>query len=171
MSLVPETITDTNNSLYDIITNIFNYECDILNIQDKEGYTGYIDFIKKSNLNNNIVMKGLDKFNRRFLVFKAEFIYPDGKIIQSFTTFFQRYDNNLGIWHTCGNDGQLLMSSDGGMTKQQMLFIKQLLYEKTINLDKSIVINTRLRCYPNTYHFHEEIDISKIPLKVNLGHS
>jgi hypothetical protein len=71
----------------------------ILNIADMVGDTGYIDFIKASDMNNP-VMKGIDTFGRQFLSIKVEYqkkcvdketektIIKKGELV---STFFQRY--------------------------------------------------------------------------------
>ena len=40
-----------------------------LNVDDNEGYTGYIDFITLDKMIEPI-MRGIDKYNRRFIVIK-----------------------------------------------------------------------------------------------------
>ena len=113
------------------LQNIMDYNCKILDISDRFGDTNYIDFIKQSEVTENI-MKGVDDNERPFIVFKAELVYntnnTNTKIIKkTFTTFFQRYTDNKLLWHTCGDDGNLLFDSNGGANLVQIKLIEELL--------------------------------------------
>jgi hypothetical protein len=92
------------------LQNIMDYNCKILDIRERFGNTGYIDFIKQSEVTENI-MKGIDDNERPFIVFKAEFVYntnntntnnKNTKIIKkTFTTFFQRYTGEDHFFVSC----------------------------------------------------------------------
>ena len=43
----------------ELINKIYNYECPILNIGDRKGHTGYIDFIQEKELGLNSVIEFL----------------------------------------------------------------------------------------------------------------
>ncbi len=66
----------------------------ILDIKDRRGDTGYIDFIKPEELRAPI-MKGIDKYNRLFITFKWRNLYS-GEVYA--TTIFQRYSDNQDAW-------------------------------------------------------------------------
>jgi hypothetical protein len=148
------------------LQNIMDYNCKILDIKDRFGNTNYIDFIKQSEVTENI-MKGVDDNERPFIVFKAELVYntnnTNTKIIKkTFTTFFQRYTDNKLLWHTCGDDGNLLFDSNGGANLVQIKLIEELLKNKYIDLTPDMdIYQLRLKInYENPY-----------PIKIQLGYS
>lgn len=148
------------------LQNIMDYNCKILDIKDRFGATNYIDFIKQSEVTENI-MKGVDDNERPFIVFKAELVYntnnTNTKIIKkTFTTFFQRYTDNKLLWHTCGDDGNLLFDSNGGANLVQIKLIEELLKNKYIDLTPDMdIYQLRLKInYENPY-----------PIKIQLGYS
>jgi hypothetical protein len=144
---------------------IFNYDCEILDIQDYEGATGYIDFIDQEDVKGD-VMKGTDKHGRNFLVFKSKFIYSD-KEEECFSTFFKRYID-IPVYHICGHGGNLMMETVGGMTLEQTDFLKKLLYEKVVDIDFDMIIDLKLNCYP--FFKLRDVDKTKLPYQVKLGH-
>ena len=98
----------------------------ILDIGDRIGMTGYIDFIRPSEVSFPI-MKGIDNSNRPFVTLKANVYFDDGSIVKTFSTFFQRYSDNNHLWHCTGHYGKLLFDTGGGMTTQQSLILRELL--------------------------------------------
>lgn len=62
----------------------------ILDIGDKMGSTGYIDFIDCTYLNNCKIMKGIDRCNRSFITFMVEKIKGDKIPLYRVITLFQR---------------------------------------------------------------------------------
>ena len=97
-----------------LINKIMDFNCNILDIGNKIGSTSYIDFIKQTDLEKNNIMKGNDCFGRKFIVFKATYIFKDNTIKKTFSTFFQRYTDNNILWHICGHDGELIFDTCGG---------------------------------------------------------
>ena len=83
------------NSIVSLMASIMNTTCDTLDISNRYGNTGYIDFIKQTELQENNIMKGMDDYRRLFIVFKAEVIYDDNTKSNTFTTVFQRFDKEL----------------------------------------------------------------------------
>ena len=121
----------------DIVNNIKNLNFEILDIGDKNGATGYLDFIKPSDLKNELsIMKGQDVVGRKFFVFKAIFEFEDKTTFETFTTFFQRYDDSDFTWHTCGHYGKYIMNTEGGTSNDQFKFILELLTNKFVELNK-----------------------------------
>lgn len=112
------------------INTIFKLDFPVLDIGNKKGVTGYLDFIIQNDLGDNDVMKGKDTFKRRFIVFKANVMFNDGSIKQTFTTFFQRYSDDDILWHCCGLHGENLMCTEGGAKLKQMQFLYELLSQK-----------------------------------------
>jgi hypothetical protein len=143
-----------------------DYNCKTLDVRDRFGDTNYIDFIKQSEVTENI-MKGVDDNERPFIVFKAELVYntnnTNTKIIKkTFTTFFQRYTDNKLLWHTCGDDGDLLFDSNGGANLVQIKLIEELLKNKYIDLTPDMDI----------YQLRLKINYEKpYPIKIQLGYS
>ncbi len=138
-------MVDKNESTDSILNDIFNYKCDKLDITGKFGFTGYIDFIKKSDVTKNI-MKGIDDHGRNFIVVSAEFVDVDEKKTPLFFTFFQRYSDNEKLYHCCGHDGQLLFWTDGGSSPGQIKFLRDLLYNGRVYLNSQIISEMRLTC-------------------------
>jgi hypothetical protein len=150
-----------------LANEIFNYDFDILEIKDRKGNTGYIDFITQEEVSPN-VMKGKDLHGRNFLVFKAKFIYHDREEI-CFSTFFKRYVE-VPMYHICGHDGKLLMETCGGMNLEQGILLNKLLTEKTVDINLDMILNLKLNCYPFSYYHVDEIDESKMPYQIKLGY-
>jgi len=151
----------------ELINKIYNYECPILNIGDRKGHTGYIDFIQEKELGLNSVMKGMDCIQRPFIIIKAELILSNGDTIPTISTFFQRYNDCKSLWQCCGHDGRLLMNTDGGMSQIQFEFLNQLLNvkekEKIVDLDLDSIKKLRLN-----YDFMDEDLKGVMPIQVRL---
>jgi hypothetical protein len=70
----------------------------ILDIKQREGNTGYIDFIKSDDMKYPI-MKGVDIFNRPFVAMKLNtFNIETSEKNCIVGTFFQRYSDDLVNW-------------------------------------------------------------------------
>ena len=151
--------------LQELISQIYNYDCPILNIGDRKGNTGYIDFIQEKELGLNSVMKGNDCIQRPFIIIKAELVLSNGDTIPTISTFFQRYNDCKSLWQCCGHSGRLLMNTDGGMSEIQFEFLNQLLNvkEKVVDLDFDSIKKLRLN-----YDFNDEELAGVIPIQVRL---
>ena len=104
----------------------------VLNIGNRQGSTDYIDFITYDEVTSPI-MTGVDKFNRRFIVIKAEFEGIDKKFMQ---TFFQRYtDGDRWISDFRNN----FIETVGGMTEDQMLLIQDLLDGEEVVIEEKLL--------------------------------
>ena len=151
----------------ELINKIYNYECPILNIGNRKGHTGYIDFIQEKELGLNSVMKGFDCIQRPFIIIKAELVLSNGDTIPTISTFFQRYNDCKSLWQCCGHSGRLLMNTDGGMSEIQFEFLNQLLNvkekEKVVDLDFDSIKKLRLQ-----YDFNNEDLVVVIPIQVRL---
>ena len=124
------------NQITVLINEILNIVSDyeILNINNRFGATGYIDFININEVNSP-VMQGVDCVGRPFITVSAEIKYTDGTIIPTFTTFFKRYtDISCTLWHSCGFYHRLIESS-GGMSIPQFVFLRDLLKNGTVVFD------------------------------------
>lgn len=74
--------------IYSSFGGIKNYEeLPIIDIGDREGETGYIDFIKPKEMQSPI-MRGTDKYNRKFFTIRAKHKKSNRFYTQ---TFFRRY--------------------------------------------------------------------------------
>jgi hypothetical protein len=123
-----------DNLHINLVKSIMDTSCDILNISYRYGSTSYIDFIEKSELKEN-VMKGMDDFDRPFIVFKAEIIYENSKFNKkTFTTFFQRYTDDKLLFHACGHDGPILFDTVGGTNIVQLKLLNDLLKNGSVEL-------------------------------------
>ena len=141
--------------------NIINLDYNTLDIGNKIGITGYIDFIKKSDVPDN-VMKGCDRYKRDFIVFKSTIIYNDGYKIETFTIVFQRETDNKKLWMSCGKDGPYLFETSGGMNEKQIILLYKLLINKYFIID---IYNQE-----NIYKIHEHGDNSVVPVRIDLGY-
>ena len=84
--------------LWDI--GFYNKIHNILDIGNRVGLTDYIDFLKESEITHNL-MKGVDVYNRKFIVMKVGIMNPKtGKLYRLQQVFFQRYTNELYDWMT-----------------------------------------------------------------------
>jgi hypothetical protein len=153
------------------INNIINYKCPILDLDNNIGHSDYIDFITDNDLGTNNIMKGIDIYQRPFIVIRAEYGFQDGSSIKTFSTFFKRYnDYDSILWHCCGHGGLNLMLTDGGMNTEQFEFLDELLCLKQINLTKEIIYKCNLLVYPNFNNFNNNnnIDETKIPILIKI---
>ena len=141
--------------------NIINLDYNTLDIGNKTGVTGYIDFIKKSEVSDT-VMKGGDHYNRDFIVFKSTITYNDCSKIETFTIIFQRETNNKKLWMSCGHDGPYLFDTCGGINDKQIQLLYKLLTNKYFIID---VYNQE-----KIYKIYEHKDSSVSPVRIDLGY-
>lgn len=111
-----------------------NLTCPILDVGKRMGHTKYIDFITWKEVNYPI-MKGVDCCQRKFITLKV--IVNQVKILQ---TFFQRYTGG-SLWMACGHATQNLFYTSGGMSENQIEFIK-----KIIDNQKPILVEDLTPC-------------------------
>jgi hypothetical protein len=156
------------NELRNAINELNKLEFNTLDIQDRRGVTGYIDFINPKELNDNNVMSGVDYANRPFFVIKAEIVYSDKTKINTFTTFFQRYSDDTLLWHTAGHYGKLLFDTTGGSSLSQFKLLSQLLLNGFYNLEKEDANN--LRIFNNDKYYTDD-DSIVYPKTILLGYS
>lgn len=163
-----------NFSAADFIYKIKNFECPILDIMNRKGWTSYIDFIKEKELGQNSVMKGIDCIGRPFIAIKAEYVYPNNnnnveeETVPTFSTFFQRYTDDSNTWQCCGHDGTLLFATEGGMRKEQFETLVKLLYETKVDLDPELIKKNRFIVYDKKKLNNEEEEESTFPLQIRL---
>ena len=140
-----------------------DFHCTSLDISHRYGATCYIDFIEQSEVKEN-VMKGRDDFDRPFVVFKSEIIYENSKYNKkTFTTFFQRYTDDLLLCQACGSDGPLLFDTVGGTNITQLKLLDDLLKNGFVELTRDTDYE-ELRLYLNS-------KTSDKPIKIQLGYS
>jgi hypothetical protein len=148
----------------DIITNINKLNFDILDIGDKNGSTGYLDFFQPSDLKDGLsIMKGQDMAGRKFFVFKSIFEFEDGSVFENFTSFFQRFYDNELLWHCCGHYGPYIMNTEGGTSNEQFKFIFELLTNDCVQLNKEKCDKLRLN-FPIGFEMPE-----KYPIRVKIS--
>ena len=124
---------EMREDMTELLTNIFTNDYSYLDIEERYGSTGYIDFIKPEELNDSIIKKGYDMFGRKFIVFKCH-THVNGNYIPFFTTFFQRYNDSITLYHTAGHYGKSLFHTEGGATLEQMRFLNTLLQNGELKL-------------------------------------
>lgn len=119
-----------------------------LEIYNRCGYTDYIDFIKWNEFDTPIVY-GIDRFKRSFVVIKFIIIETGKKIMQ---TFFQRYTRGI-TWMGCGHATGLLIDTTGGISKDQIEFIQNIINGNTVEIED------KHRPESNTgFYFNENIN-------------
>lgn len=151
---------------YTMAELLVNFNCPILNVEKRRGHTDYIDFINQKEVEDNMLMKGVDCTGRCFITVKADIILLNGSIIHTFSTFFQRYSNVNDLWHCCGHDGRVLMHSEGGMTIPQFKFLHDLIVNKEMDLTLDLCKEIRLN-----YYFTKDVedkDYGNYPVKIRL---
>jgi hypothetical protein len=121
---------------------IFDIDCPILDIGQEVGLTDYIDFISPERF-SDAVRKGTDKHGRQFITFRANIEYTDGEIIETFTTFFQRYAREELLWMSAGKQTHLF-ATEGGANLLQMKLLYKLLREHNIDVTEAMFENCRL---------------------------
>jgi hypothetical protein len=101
----------------DSFLNIFNYtrnelsKLPILDVQNKNGSTDYIDYLFRDDLNNQNILVGVDKFNRCFIVFNNK-----TSINKNAYVFFQRYSDDKNYWTTAGKHLDEEFNGCGGIS-------------------------------------------------------
>lgn len=95
--------------------------CPSLDIGDQRGRTNYIDFIYNTE---HPIVKGIDSAERKFFVLRIKLkneIY--------FTTFFQRYTDNVKLWMSAGDTESF--STAGGVSEATCKAVKELIETKS----------------------------------------
>lgn len=76
------------------IINLCPKDIPRLDLGDKTGMTGYIDFIKPTDMSNSL-MRGTDAQGRKFLAIKVSIYDQDNKYLSDVVgTIFERYSDN-----------------------------------------------------------------------------
>lgn len=139
------TMTD-RELIKNIADEIYNISCPILDIGEKCGTTGYIDFIDTKEF-SEAFNKGVDKFGRKFISFRSMIEYEDGQTKDTFMTLFQRYRGDEFLWMGAGRNLHLF-ATEGGTTLEQLGLVLKLLNEKSVDVTEDINKNCRLhKCY------------------------
>lgn len=157
-----------------IFDKIMEIPCPKLDIGNTIGHTGYIDFIKPEEV-KGAIMKGIDHYSRRFIVWKAQVdIYkPDGSSnsYDTFTIFFKRYPEQTSrTYHTCGHHGRNLIGTEGGTNLKQIEFLYEFLSKGYIEIDDLQANDIRLS-YPNQYDNNGDIIKTDLVFKIKLVES
>ena len=152
---------------------------DILDIGNKNGATGYLDFITPDDISSNAIMKGTDCLGRPFFVFKAHIELSNGDVMSTFSTFFQRFFDDRLCWHICGHYGENLLFTEGGTNNTQFQMLCELFetgkYELSEELRENSYDNLRLNWRQSKYREKyddsgEIIETDKVfPVSIKLG--
>jgi len=152
-------VPEVKDQMKQLANNIFEIGCPILDIGDREGPTGYIDFIKPQELGVENIMKGKDKYNRNFIVFKSIITQLNYKPMHFFTTFFERYNNEYDVmYHTAGHYGALLFETEGGTTISQMNILYELLKNGNVELTYDQIQENKFEISKSLKNNHGNID-------------
>ena len=153
----------SNNEQILFLTNqIYNIECPILDIGQKAGSTGYIDFINSNEFIESL-RKGIDKTDRKFISFRANIEYSNGQNVETFTTLFQRYSDDEYLWMGAGKQTHLF-ATYGGINIYQLQLLYKLLTERTVMVTEDMINNCRLGQYnyDNTNTIHCPVKITLV---------
>ena len=123
--------------------NLDLFNVPILDIGDRQGNTDYIDFIEEDEMGDNNIMKGVDKFNREFLVIRVK--CNEKKYFQ---TFFKRYSSDKSIWMGCSKFRSDFMITIGGMNDNQFNFLNSLIKNGEITIHRNDIQSFKLYNFP-----------------------
>jgi len=159
-------------SLTETANKIYNIECPTLDIGERTGGTGYIDFIKSSEFPESF-RKGIDKFGRKFISFRADIHYANGGINETLTTLFQRSNDYQHLWMAAGDvpKTKLLFDTIGGANINQLELVYNLLQNGHVNLteDESLEAYKLEPFIKIAYNYHNpEEDPGFKPVKIVL---
>lgn len=159
-------------STEEITENIYNIECSTLDIEDRTGMTGYIDFIQPTEFPESF-RKGTDKFGRKFVTFRADIYYANGHHYETFTTLFQRYKDTEHLWMTAGQlrKVKLLFETIGGANIHQLNLLHELLKNGFVDVTDEMINNCKLHPYNltiNLFMNNQDEDAGCKPVKVVL---
>ena len=105
----------------EIFSELCKQNTPVLDIGERQGVTGYIDFISWKEVKHPIMI-GRDTNGRRFIVIKM--ILNNQKIMQ---TYFQRYTNSENLWMGCGCYTRNLFYTSGGINAEQIELVRQII--------------------------------------------
>jgi hypothetical protein len=157
MGNTAESITnEEREEMVQLIHDIFQIDCPILDIGERQGATGYIDFIQPKECLP--MMKGRDRYGRPFIVFKSRLTMGNKGPIECFTTFFKRYkeESNM-IYHTAGHYGRLLFATEGGTTLRQLRTLYDLLSKGTVEMTYQELRENRICQFRDDFLNNEEV--------------
>jgi hypothetical protein len=160
---------EDRNTINKTLDGINRITMEELDIGLKCGSTGYLDFINPSELGSNNIMKGIDSVSRKFYVFKAILVYPNGKTKKTFTTFFQRFSDDELLWHCCGHFGENLMSTEGGANLEQIKMIYQLFSSGEYQIDRNLIDKQKLNFKINKTIEYDDLTNDDYPIIVKLS--
>lgn len=135
-------------SIEEIAENIYNIECSTLDIGDRTGGTGYIDFIEPTEFPESF-RKGSDKYGRKFVTVRANIYYANGDYYETFTTLFQRYKDTEHLWMSAGKLAKikLLFETIGGANIYQLNLLYDLLKNGYVDITDEMIDNCNLLPY------------------------
>jgi len=114
--------------------DFMNRNYNILDIGDRMGDTGYIDFISPNEVIYP-VMSGIDCFKRPFIVVK---VYRND--IPCIQTFFKRYvDDNSSLWACASCCGAQAIFPSGGMTKETLKVVDDVISGEIVDIGYGII--------------------------------
>lgn len=159
-----------DNSFFERISNN-----DIFDLNGRMGLTDYIDFLKKSEVPKN-VMKGVDKFSRRFIILKiGGYDLDSGIFFRTGQVFFERYTNQSEIMGA--NFEGIFIWTQGGTNRDQYKLINDLVDEKLVKLKENHYFNSGTHnCLVANMNFwqklpekliNKDLSIDKIKLILN----
>lgn len=111
----------------------------VLDIGNRQGYTDYIDFLTLEEVTSP-VMKGVDMFNRPFVVVKFNVTKPDEVDLELMETFFQRYTIPTNLYQGCGHATPLVFETSGGMSHEQFDAVERII------AGEELILTEDLRC-------------------------
>jgi hypothetical protein len=124
-----------DNSFFERINDL-----DTFDLQGRMGLTDYIDFLTKNEVPRN-VMKGIDRYRRRFIIIKiGGFDLDTNKFFRTGQVFFERYTNEPNIMGA--NFEGMFIWTQGGTNYHQYKLINDLVDEKLVKLKEEHHFNS-----------------------------
>lgn len=127
-------VSEWGSDIVAIFDNSFKiYNLPTLDLGDRVGATGYLDFIRPDKMAGLPIKRGFDRLNRAFFCLNVSYLpcSPDFSI-ERVITIFQRYAGSKKGWIAClESDHSGIFGGCGYLQSENFLNIKELVHKKT----------------------------------------
>lgn len=165
---------ETEFNMVKTMNQIFNEIDQSIDIKNKNGLTGYLDFFTPEYLEVNgvkhNVVKGIDSAGRKFILIKTEFVFADNTTTPTLSCIFQRYTDNKFLFCCCSHYTTEMMETGGGMDINQMKFLHELVFLQSVKINFEMIRKLRILCYPcHPFAETEKVNHNLVPIKLRVG--
>jgi hypothetical protein len=114
---------------------------DVFDVGSRVGLTGYIDYIYPVELKQSSIARGIDIYQRPFVVMRGYVLNSANGFKHDFMqTFFQRYTGSPNVWVGCGHGGpRHLMHTDGGINVFQSRLLVDIITNGYASIPCSVI--------------------------------